>query len=62
MNLGIAGKTALVTASSGGMGRNIARLRSHLAGFDTILRPHLKTGKSIDVAQRMMATPAGPVL
>lgn len=42
------------------MGRNIARLRSHLAGFDTILRPHLKTGKSIDVAQRMMATPAGP--
>ena len=24
MNLGIAGKTALITASSGGMGRNIA--------------------------------------
>ena len=42
------------------MDRNIARLRSHLADFDIVLRPHLKTGKSIDVALKMMASAAGP--
>lgn len=42
------------------MDRNIARLRAHLAGFGVVLRPHLKTGKSIDVANRVMASPQGP--
>ncbi len=42
------------------MDRNIARLRGHLDGFKVSLRPHLKTAKSIDVARRVMASPAGP--
>src|SRR3990170_2009705 len=42
------------------MDRNIARLRQHLAGLGVPLRPHLKTSKSVDIARRVMATPAGP--
>jgi D-serine deaminase-like pyridoxal phosphate-dependent protein len=40
--------------------RNVARLRTHLATLGAPLRPHLKTGKSIEVARRMMDWPAGP--
>jgi D-serine deaminase-like pyridoxal phosphate-dependent protein len=40
--------------------RNVARLRAHLAALRTPLRPHLKTGKSIEVARRMMDWPSGP--
>ena len=42
------------------MDRNIARLRAHLSPMGVTLRPHLKTGKSIEVAQRLMDSPAGP--
>ncbi len=42
------------------MDRNIARLRSALAPFDVTLRPHLKTGKSVEVARRVMTSPQGP--
>lgn len=42
------------------MDRNIARLRDRLAPLNVTLRPHLKTGKSVEVAQRVMATPQGP--
>lgn len=42
------------------MDRNVARLRARLDGLGVALRPHLKTGKSIDVARRMMPTQAGP--
>ena len=42
------------------MDRNIARLRSRLNGLGVALRPHLKTGKSVDVARRVMTSPAGP--
>jgi D-serine deaminase-like pyridoxal phosphate-dependent protein len=42
------------------MDRNIARLRGRLDGFDVSLRPHLKTAKSIEVARRVMTSPAGP--
>ncbi len=42
------------------MDRNIARLRSRLAPFDVTLRPHLKTGKSVEVARRVMNSPQGP--
>jgi len=42
------------------MDRNIARLRNHLQSLGAGLRPHLKTSKSIDIARRMMPTPAGP--
>src|ERR1700730_1938532 len=42
------------------MDRNIARLRGRLDGFDVSLRPHLKTAKSVEVARRVMSSPAGP--
>lgn len=42
------------------MDRNIARLKQHLGQLGVGLRPHLKTSKSINVAHRLMATPAGP--
>lgn len=40
--------------------RNIARLRAHLAPMGVMLRPHLKTGKSVEVARMVMDTPEGP--
>ena len=43
------------------MERNIARLRGRLAKFDVSLRPHLKTAKSIDVAQRLYPEAPGPI-
>ncbi|WP_116809078.1 DSD1 family PLP-dependent enzyme [Steroidobacter cummioxidans] len=42
------------------MDRNIARLKLHLRELGVGLRPHLKTAKSIDVARRLLSTPAGP--
>lgn len=42
------------------MERNIARLRTHLATLGVTFRPHLKTAKSVPVAQAMMESPAGP--
>lgn len=41
--------------------RNVARVNGHLAALGVTPRPHLKTAKSIDVARRAMAGPAGPV-
>jgi len=42
------------------MERNIARLRGRLAPLGVSLRPHLKTAKSVEVARRVMSSPAGP--
>ncbi|MEP7221761.1 MAG: alanine racemase [Novosphingobium sp.] len=42
------------------MERNVARLRGRLAGLGVGLRPHLKTGKSVDVARKVMDSPQGP--
>jgi D-serine deaminase-like pyridoxal phosphate-dependent protein len=42
------------------MERNVARLRARLDGLGVSLRPHLKTAKSVDVARRVMMSPAGP--
>ena len=42
------------------MDRNIARLRGRLAPLGVSLRPHLKTAKSVEVARRVMSSPAGP--
>ncbi|HEX3638994.1 MAG TPA: DSD1 family PLP-dependent enzyme, partial [Paraburkholderia sp.] len=41
------------------MTRNIERLRAHLGTLGVQLRPHLKTPKSIEVAQRTMDSAAG---
>ncbi|WP_303763385.1 alanine racemase, partial [Sphingobium yanoikuyae] len=42
------------------MDRNITRLRAHLDGLGVGMRPHLKTAKSIEVAQQLMPTAQGP--
>jgi len=42
------------------MDRNVARLRDKLGGLGVGLRPHLKTGKSVDVARKVMDSVAGP--
>ncbi|KOX56022.1 alanine racemase [Streptomyces purpurogeneiscleroticus] len=39
---------------------NVDRMRRHLDGLGVTLRPHLKTAKSLAVARRAMAGPAGP--
>ncbi len=42
------------------MDRNIARLKARLQPFGVVLRPHVKTAKSADVAKRM-GTPDTPI-
>lgn len=42
------------------MGRNVARLRARLGPLGVTLRPHLKTGKSVEVARRVMDSAEGP--
>lgn len=53
-------ETPCLVLDSDRMNRNIARLRERLAPLGVTLRPHLKTTKSVEVAQRVMATPQGP--
>ncbi len=43
------------------MERNIARMREHVSGLGVGFRPHVKTGKCIEVTRRMLGAPAGPV-
>lgn len=40
--------------------RNVARLRTRLDRLGVVLRPHLKTVKSVDAARRVMTSAAGP--
>jgi D-serine deaminase-like pyridoxal phosphate-dependent protein len=40
--------------------RNIARLRSRLTPHGVLLRPHLKTSKSVEVARHVLADGTGP--
>ncbi|TCZ55243.1 alanine racemase [Roseicella aquatilis] len=40
--------------------RNIDRLRARLAPHGVVLRPHLKTAKSVEVARRVLADGTGP--
>jgi len=42
------------------MERNLQRLAARMAGLGVALRPHLKTCKSVEVAQCMMVSRAGP--
>lgn len=42
------------------MERNISRLKQVLHALGVGFRPHLKTAKSIDIAQLLMPTPSGP--
>ncbi|MCA1430465.1 MULTISPECIES: alanine racemase [unclassified Bradyrhizobium] len=40
---------------------NLARLSSRMAARGVVLRPHMKTGKSIDVARRVYRSVPGPI-
>jgi D-serine deaminase-like pyridoxal phosphate-dependent protein len=40
--------------------RNVARLKSHLSRLKVPLRPHLKSSKSLELAQLLMSSPTGP--
>lgn len=42
------------------MQRNIERMKSQLSSFNVILRPHLKTAKSVEVARKAMNDDSGP--
>ncbi|PRD43592.1 alanine racemase [Phyllobacterium phragmitis] len=41
--------------------RNIQRLASHISALGAVLRPHMKTAKSIDVARRIYPGEPGPI-
>jgi D-serine deaminase-like pyridoxal phosphate-dependent protein len=52
--------TPCLVLDAGRMERNVARLRARIDRLGVTLRPHLKTAKSVEVARRVMTTPAGP--
>lgn len=52
--------TPCLILDAGRMERNVARLKARLDRLGVTLRPHLKTCKSVEVAQRVMASPSGP--
>ncbi|MFZ5557242.1 MAG: DSD1 family PLP-dependent enzyme [Pseudomonadota bacterium] len=54
-------ETPALILDRGKLERNIRRLRERLDALGVVLRPHLKTAKSIDVARLAMPTPQGPV-
>ncbi|HWI12643.1 MAG TPA: DSD1 family PLP-dependent enzyme, partial [Burkholderiales bacterium] len=54
-------ETPALVLDEGRMSRNISRMRSRLDTLGVSFRPHVKTCKAIDVARRMMSTPAGPI-
>ena len=41
--------------------RNCARMRERVQGSGAMLRPHVKTAKSVEVVQRALDAPAGPI-
>nr|WP_249152536.1 alanine racemase [Bradyrhizobium liaoningense] len=53
--------TPALLLDRGRLDRNLARLSSRMAARGVALRPHMKTGKSIDVAQRAYPSGAGPI-
>lgn len=53
-------ETPCLVVDADRMERNVRRLQARLAGLGPTLRPHLKTAKSVEVARRVMISPAGP--
>ncbi|HET7844926.1 MAG TPA: alanine racemase [Xanthomonadales bacterium] len=51
--------TPCLLLDTGRMDRNIARMDAKLASLGVAARPHLKTAKSVAIAQRMMRTAGG---
>ena len=53
--------TPALVVDEGRMTRNIDRMRRRVAELGVSFRPHVKTAKSLEVAQRLMPTPGGPI-
>jgi D-serine deaminase-like pyridoxal phosphate-dependent protein len=53
--------TPALVLDEGRMTRNIDRMREKLRALGVAFRPHVKTCKSIEIARRMMTSPAGPI-
>ena len=53
--------TPALVLDEGRMTRNIDRMRRRVAELGVSFRPHVKTCKSLEVAQRLMTTPRGPI-
>ena len=53
-------ETPCLVLDAARMERNVARLRGRMADLGVQLRPHLKTGKSVEVARQVMDSPRGP--
>lgn len=54
--------TPCAVLDEGRMMRNIDRLAQRTAGLGVTLRPHLKTCKSVDIAQRLLIGGSGPAM
>ena len=52
--------TPCLLLDPGRMNRNLARMHAKLAALGVASRPHLKTAKSVEIARRMLPSPAGP--
>ena len=53
--------TPVLLLDKGRLDRNLARLSSRMAARDVMLRPHMKTAKSIEVARRAYPSGPGPI-
>jgi D-serine deaminase-like pyridoxal phosphate-dependent protein len=53
--------TPALLLDKGRLDRNLARLSSRMAARGVVLRPHMKTAKSIDVARRAYPSEPGPI-
>ena len=54
-------ETPALVLDAARLDRNIARLKDRLASLGVGFRPHVKTAKSIDVAERLFAGGRGPI-
>jgi D-serine deaminase-like pyridoxal phosphate-dependent protein len=53
--------TPALLLDEGKLDRNIQRLANKISALGAVLRPHMKTGKSIDVARRIYPGELGPI-
>ena len=53
--------TPALVLDEGRMTRNIGRMQRRVAALGVSFRPHVKTAKSVEVAQRLTPTRGGPI-
>ncbi len=53
--------TPALLVDRGRLERNVERLAEHARKLDVVLRPHMKTAKSIDVARQVFPREPGPI-